>query len=72
MGGPIWAGPLHSLTFLQRLSTWHGLERLGTAKRLQGVLAVMEEELIDVPLYYTVDRVCSILHLESIPMLTLR
>lgn len=68
----MWTGELHSQPFLQRLAAWPGLERLGTAKRLQGVLAVLVEELQDVPLYVTLDRMCAILHVETVPMLTFR
>lgn len=55
MGGPIWLGPLHDKSFVSKLLNDVSNSKLGTSKRLMGVLSVVHEEL-DTPLYYTLDR----------------
>ncbi|XP_318825.5 tRNA (guanine(26)-N(2))-dimethyltransferase [Anopheles gambiae] len=75
MGGPIWSAPLHDEQFLAELLQTVEQEdskRLTTIRRIYGTLTVIREELHDVPLYYTLDRMCGILKLESIGMLKLR
>lgn len=72
IGGPIWSGPLHDEVFVSRLEHLARTGEFGTARRMQGVLAVVREELADVPLYYTLDRLCSVIHTESIPMMQFR
>ena len=72
IGGPIWSGPLHDETFVSRLEHLAGVGEFGTARRMQGVLAVVGEELPDVPLYYTLDRLCSVMHCECMPMMHFR
>lgn len=47
-------------------------QKLGTYTRLLGVLSVVREELVDVPLYYSIGTLCSTLKLEVIPMLKFR
>ncbi|KAI8433978.1 hypothetical protein MSG28_012129 [Choristoneura fumiferana] len=44
----------------------------GTAKRIEGVLSMVREELHDVPLYYTMDKLFGRVHLETMPMLAMR
>ncbi|XP_069692231.1 tRNA (guanine(26)-N(2))-dimethyltransferase [Periplaneta americana] len=72
IGGPIWSGPLHDDMFVSRLKELACRGEFGTARRMQGVLAVIQEELPDVPLYYTLDSLCSILHSETLPMMQFR
>uniref|UniRef100_A0A182QVX7 tRNA (guanine(26)-N(2))-dimethyltransferase n=1 Tax=Anopheles farauti TaxID=69004 RepID=A0A182QVX7_9DIPT len=75
MGGPIWSAPLHDPEFLGELLQTieqENSKRLTTIRRIYGTLAVIREELHDVPLYYALDRMCGILKLESIGMLKLR
>ncbi|XP_055595180.1 tRNA (guanine(26)-N(2))-dimethyltransferase [Uranotaenia lowii] len=75
MGGPMWSEPLYDSYFLEELLSTIEMEpfkNLGTINRIQGMLCMISEELPDVPLYYTLDRMCSILRLETIPMLNLR
>lgn len=71
MGGPIWSAPIHSQDFVEKL-----LENLsndlGTFRRIEGILSVVNEELNDSPLYYTIDKLTGTLHAETIPMLTMR
>ncbi|XP_012539605.1 probable tRNA (guanine(26)-N(2))-dimethyltransferase [Monomorium pharaonis] len=71
MGGPIWLGPLHDQGFVSRLlCNLNGME-LNTMKRLEGVLTVIHEEL-DVPLYYNLDRLMSIVRCHVPPMMMFR
>jgi tRNA (guanine26-N2/guanine27-N2)-dimethyltransferase len=72
IGGPIWSGPLHDKAFVTRLEHLASAGEFGTARRMQGVLAVVGEELPDVPLYYTLDRLCSVMHSECVPMMQFR
>ncbi|CAL7938564.1 unnamed protein product [Xylocopa violacea] len=70
-GGPIWLGPLHDQHFVSHLLCNLGEMKLGTLKRIEGVLNVIHEEL-DVPLYYTLDRLMSIIRCVTPPMLMFR
>lgn len=47
-------------------------ENLNTFKRIQGVLRVIGEELTDVPLYYTLERLSGVIHVEMPAMLSFR
>ncbi|XP_044759621.1 probable tRNA (guanine(26)-N(2))-dimethyltransferase isoform X2 [Coccinella septempunctata] len=71
MGGPIWSAPIHSSDFVGKL-----LENISndleTFRRIEGVLNVINEELHDCPLYYTIERLSGTLHVETMPMLTMR
>lgn len=75
MGGPIWSAPIHDAEFVSALIETVQLEpfsSLGTLNRLIGMLTVIEEELHDIPLYYAVEKLCSVLKLEVIPILKFR
>ncbi|KAJ8383746.1 hypothetical protein AAFF_G00215880 [Aldrovandia affinis] len=74
LGGPIWAEPLHNTQFVQKvLSAVSGNpSRFGTARRIEGMLSMITEELEDVPLYYTVDSLSSTLHCNTPPLLQFR
>ncbi|KAH8308419.1 hypothetical protein KR059_012513, partial [Drosophila kikkawai] len=75
LGGPIWSAPLHNPEFVQDLLKAvqePPLESLGTQRRIVGVLSMVQEELQDVPLYYTPDKLCCVLKLEIVPMLKFR
>ncbi|XP_053978045.1 tRNA (guanine(26)-N(2))-dimethyltransferase [Hylaeus volcanicus] len=70
-GGPIWLGTLHDQQFVSELlCNLHNM-RLGTLKRIEGVLNVIHEEL-DVPLYYTLDRLMSTVRCHTPSMLMFR
>ncbi|KYN03395.1 putative N(2),N(2)-dimethylguanosine tRNA methyltransferase [Cyphomyrmex costatus] len=71
MGGPIWLGPLHDHEFVSRLLCNLNSMELGTLKRMEGVLTVIHEEL-DIPLYYNLDRLMSIVKCHVPPMLMFR
>lgn len=75
LGGPMWSDPIHDKSFVQELLQAIDEEplcELGTQKRLIGVLTVVQEELDDVPLYYTLDKLCCVLKLEIVPILKFR
>ncbi|EDV32129.1 uncharacterized protein Dana_GF14196 [Drosophila ananassae] len=75
LGGPIWSAPLHNPEFVNQLLEAvqeSPLESLGTQRRIVGVLSMVQEELQDVPLYYTPDKLCCVLKLEIVPMLKFR
>lgn len=71
MGGPIWSGSLHSMQFVSQILET-APQTLGTWRRIQGVLSVVIEELNDVPLYYTLERLSATIHCETPPMLQVR
>lgn len=75
MGGPLWSDAIHDINFVTSLLETVSSEAftyLGTQKRIIGMLSVITEELQDVPLYYTIESLCSTLKLEVVPMLTFR
>ncbi|XP_012274208.1 probable tRNA (guanine(26)-N(2))-dimethyltransferase [Orussus abietinus] len=71
IGGPIWLGPLHDQAFISQLLCSLNELDLNTSKRIEGVLNVIHEEL-DVPLYYTTDRLMSIVRCHVPSMMVFR
>lgn len=74
-GGPIWTKPIHDTEFISALFETMKQEpysNLVTHSRIFGMLSVIEEELHDIPLYYAIDKLCSVVKLEVIPMLKFR
>ncbi|KAL3066291.1 hypothetical protein OYC64_016278 [Pagothenia borchgrevinki] len=74
LGGPIWAEPIHDVDFVQKVlfTVSTNPSRYGTAKRIEGMLSMVTEELEDVPLYYTVDSLSSTIHCNTPPLLQFR
>lgn len=75
MGGPIWTAPIHDFEFIDKLFKTIESEpynKLETHSRMLGMLSVIKEELPDVPLYYAIDKLCSVLKLEVVPILKFR
>ncbi|KAL7741492.1 hypothetical protein ACLKA6_000811 [Drosophila palustris] len=75
LGGPIWSAPIHNTEFVKDLLDAvqsSPLNELGTQRRIVGVLSMVQEELPEVPLYYTPDKLCCVLKLEIVPMLKMR
>uniref|UniRef100_A0A672TC80 tRNA (guanine(26)-N(2))-dimethyltransferase n=1 Tax=Sinocyclocheilus grahami TaxID=75366 RepID=A0A672TC80_SINGR len=74
LGGPIWAEPIHDITFVQKvLSAISGNPtRFRTSKRIEGVLSMVTEELQDIPLYYVLDHLSSTVHCNTPSMLQFR
>jgi tRNA (guanine26-N2/guanine27-N2)-dimethyltransferase len=77
IAGPIWAEPIHSPAFvtsvLQRVASepdWSGEwpadgadgGRIPTKRRMHGILTAVAEELLDVPLYYSISSLSNTLH----------
>jgi tRNA (guanine26-N2/guanine27-N2)-dimethyltransferase len=75
MGGPIWLGPMHDVNLVQRalerLSevsvAQSNLQYLATKDRLRGLLQSCAEELPDVPLFYRMPDMASLLKVTSPP-----
>jgi len=64
-GGPIWIDPIHDQEFVLSLLSSIEDGQYGTQDRLRGMLAVVIEELQDVPLYYDISRLCSIVRVTQ-------
>ncbi|XP_072759053.1 tRNA (guanine(26)-N(2))-dimethyltransferase isoform X1 [Anoplolepis gracilipes] len=71
MAGPIWLGSLHDQEFVSRLLCNLNNIQLGTSKRIEGVLTMIHEEL-DIPLYYNLDRLMSIVKCDVPSILKFR
>lgn len=74
MGGPIWTAPIHDIEFvdmLHELIQTEPYKTLETNPRIYGMLSVIQEELPDVPLYYTLDHLCSVLKMQCMPKMKL-
>jgi tRNA (guanine26-N2/guanine27-N2)-dimethyltransferase len=75
MAGPIWSNPIYDTEFvdfvLEFVKSEQG-QKLGTYNRILGILSVVQEELHDIPLYYTIDHLCMTLKLETVPQLKFR
>ena len=74
LGGPIWIDRIHDPEFLELLKA--NLEesetRFNTFKRMKGMIQMISEELVDVPLFYSVDALCQKLHTILPPIEVLR
>lgn len=68
MVGPVWTGKLHEKSFVESVID-HVKSRdeersYKTKDRMLGMLSLASEEL-DNPLYYVLDDICSVMHLET-------
>ncbi|NP_001121226.1 tRNA methyltransferase 1 L homeolog [Xenopus laevis] len=75
LGGPIWAESLHDKDFVERILSAldrNNSKRFKTAERIQGVLSMVTEELSDVPLYYTLDNLSSVIRCNTPSLLQFR
>lgn len=74
LGGPIWSAPIHNEDFVTAILSYVQVNRdlFETRSRIIGVLSMIREELFDVPLYYTSDKMFGAAHLTVMPMLMLR
>ncbi|KNE58640.1 N2,N2-dimethylguanosine tRNA methyltransferase [Allomyces macrogynus ATCC 38327] len=70
IGGPAWNAPLHSKPFVQRMLAHAraNAANYGTAKRMEGMLTVICEE-VDAPLYYTLRALTTAVHCNSISLI---
>lgn len=74
-GGPLYTDPIHDFEFVQMLHNLiqtEPLTKLETNSRIHGMLSVIREELPNVPLYYSLDHLCSVLKLQCIPIVKFR
>jgi len=71
VGGPVWSAPIHNVDFvakmLELVSSNEGKARFGTARRMEGMLSLILEELPDIPLYLGIDKLCTKVHTQMIP-----
>ena len=74
IGGPIWSDPIHDISFIQNMAkhVTEGGSYLGTAKRILGMLAVAEKELVDQPLFYELSSLSKRIHSPCPPNVTFR
>ncbi|XP_053320913.1 tRNA (guanine(26)-N(2))-dimethyltransferase isoform X2 [Spea bombifrons] len=74
IGGPLWAEPLHDTDFVQRVisAVERNPKRFKTSERIQGMLSMATEELRDVPLYYTLDNISSVVRCSTPSLLQFR
>ena len=65
--------PLHDLNFVSRLRDHvQDQDNLGTRERISGMLAMVSEELPDVPFYYVQDRLCTLVKVRVSKMSVFR
>lgn len=67
IGGPIWLDSIHDKSFISLVKNRldeieSGNMKLKTLKRIVGLIEVINEELIDVPLFYSCDQICRIIN----------
>nr|XP_027196545.1 probable tRNA (guanine(26)-N(2))-dimethyltransferase [Dermatophagoides pteronyssinus] len=78
IGGPIWSSSIHDKDFVHQLQNEletlqnSGDNQFGTYRRIEGMLQLVSEELDDCPLYYHLDRLCSIVCCPMPSMKTFR
>jgi len=73
--GPIWSAAIHNFDFVSRVRSRVLNDSSlfpNTRQRIDGVLSVVSEELLDQPLYYVGDALCSVLHCTSPGFIALR
>ncbi|CAJ0955449.1 unnamed protein product, partial [Ranitomeya imitator] len=71
VGGPLWAEPLHDVTFVQKVLTASERKKpqtLQDSDRIEGMLSMVTEEL-NIPLYYTLDNLSSTVRCINTPSL---
>lgn len=69
LGGPIWSDPMHDVKWVEELITRLELPKfssdLHAKPRILGLLTAVSEELQDIPLFYDLTELCSIMHCSS-------
>jgi tRNA (guanine26-N2/guanine27-N2)-dimethyltransferase len=77
VGGPLWLGPLHDAALLKRAlvkltskdpNSKPALQYIATKDRLRGLLQNCADELADVPLFYKVSEMASLLRSSCPPL----
>ncbi|XP_063305667.1 tRNA (guanine(26)-N(2))-dimethyltransferase [Pelobates fuscus] len=74
VGGPLWAESLHDTEFVQKIisAVDRNPKRFKTSERILGMLSMAIEELSDVPLYYTLDNLSSVVRCSTPSLLQFR
>lgn len=73
IGGPFWLAPIHDMDFVNRVrQSLETLPHLGTSNRMEGMLAMVSEEVPDVPFYYVDDRLCALAKVRVPKMVVFR
>ncbi|TPX38214.1 hypothetical protein SmJEL517_g00413 [Synchytrium microbalum] len=73
VGGPMYAGRLHDTPFVKQLLDYikkDGEKKFKTHVRMNGMLTVVSEELLDQPFYYEIPRLSSCLNTSTPPLNT--
>ncbi|KAI9349626.1 N2,N2-dimethylguanosine tRNA methyltransferase, partial [Obelidium mucronatum] len=74
VGGPFFSGRIHNQEFvakmIQHVKDGIAEEKFKTHVRMLGMLTVIQEEIPDVPLFYSVDTLCQALHCQVPPLKT--
>uniref|UniRef100_UPI00358FD9B3 tRNA (guanine(26)-N(2))-dimethyltransferase-like isoform X2 n=1 Tax=Myxine glutinosa TaxID=7769 RepID=UPI00358FD9B3 len=74
LGGPIWAESMYDESFIRNIlsAVQRNPARFGTTSRIIGMITVMTEELNNCPLYYCLDHLSSVVHVNTPSMLQMR
>lgn len=68
LAGPMYGGPLHNHEFIEEVlrinREEHGDEIYGTRKRIEGMVTLAKNEILDAPFYFRPNHVASILKLQ--------
>ena len=70
LSGPMWMGPLHDAEFVSKCLSHveKNTNLFSTHKRITGLLTAAKLELPDVPLFYTIDHLASVLKSNNLSM----
>ncbi|OXA50116.1 probable tRNA (guanine(26)-N(2))-dimethyltransferase isoform X2 [Folsomia candida] len=73
VGGPIWTGPMHDKDFVSVMEKTleDNYSYLNTFPRIEGIINLVAEE-VDVPLFYELSELCSVLKVGTIPLPKIR
>lgn len=70
LAGPMWGGPIHSDKFIDTMLDLHKTldpQVYATKPRIEGMLTLARDELKDVPFYFSVQNLASVLRASSPP-----
>lgn len=71
VAGPMWGGPLHDHAFIDEvllINAKADAKVYGTTERIRGMLTLARSELPDVPFYFSLNQLCSLLKAPPIPI----
>lgn len=70
IAGPMWGGPIHNEKFIDKMLDIHKTldsKVYGTLPRMEGMLTLAKDELKDVPFYFSVQNLASVVRASSPP-----